>query len=59
MITIIVSTESEKLDLLKASKYIHDLKHIDSDIPMVNFVMHLYQAPQVIKVIDESIIKFN
>ena len=51
MIKILVSTEQEKQELLKASEHIHDAD-IDTDIPMVNTIAHLYQAPFLIEVDD-------
>lgn len=47
---IIVKTEQEKLDLLKASKYIHDLKGLDTSDDAVNTIAHLYCAPFLIVV---------
>jgi hypothetical protein len=37
---IIVNTEQEKLDLIKAIEHIH-YSDIDTDIPMVNKLAHL------------------
>lgn len=39
---IIADTEDDKQELLKAFKYIHDLK-IDSDYIVINQLAHLYQ----------------
>lgn len=50
MIKIIVSTEQEKQELLEASKHIHYLRDLDTDIPGANFLAHLYMAPHLIKV---------
>lgn len=50
MFKIIVGSEREKQDLLKASKYLHDLRNIDTDVPMVNTLVHLYMAPDLIAV---------
>lgn len=47
---IIVSTEQEKIDLLKASKYIHDLRNLDISNDAVNTIAHLYLAPFLIEV---------
>ena len=47
---IIVSTEQEKIALLKASKYIHDLKCLDTSDDAVNTIAHLYCAPFLIEV---------
>lgn len=48
-IRIIVSTEEEKQQLLEASEHIHDAD-VDTDIPMVNTLCHLYMAPHLIAV---------
>lgn len=50
MIKIVVSTEKEKQELIDASEYIHYLRDIDTDIPMVNFLAHLYMAEELIEV---------
>lgn len=50
MITIFVDTEQEKFDLLEASEHIHYLEGIDTDIPMVSILAHLYIAPHIIKI---------
>lgn len=47
---IVVPTDHDKEQLLKAFKYIHDLRSIDSDYMAVNTIMHLYQVPELIKV---------
>ena len=47
---IIVKTEEDKNNLLKASKYIHDLRKLDTSIEMVNTIAHLYHAPFLIVV---------
>jgi len=49
MIKIIVNSEEEKEELLEASRHIHD-SNIDTDLPMVNTIAHLYQAPFLIEV---------
>lgn len=49
MIKIIVSTEEEKQQLLEASEHIH-YANVDTDLPMVNTIAHLYQAPDLIVV---------
>lgn len=46
----IVETEEQKKELLTASKYLHDLTDIDTDIPMVNFLCHIYLVPETIEV---------
>ena len=51
MIKIIVNTEKEKEDLLAASRYIHDLRCIDTNHnDMVNTVCHIHMAPFLIEV---------
>ena len=47
---IVVPTDHDKEQLLKAFKYIHDLRSINSDYMAVNTIMHLYQVPELIKV---------
>lgn len=50
MIKIVVDTEQEKQELLAASEHIHYTFSVDTDIPMVNFIAHLYLAPELIEV---------
>lgn len=45
---IVVKTESDKNQLLLASKYIHDLDCIDTDYMAVNYIAHLYTNPELI-----------
>jgi hypothetical protein len=52
VIRIRVSTQEIKLELLQALKHIHDSRDIDTDIPMVNNLVHLYQAPHFIEVYE-------
>ena len=47
---IVVPTEEDKQQFLKAVEYIHDLTEIDSDYIAVNYIMHLYEVPDKIKV---------
>lgn len=47
---IVVPTEYDKEQLLKAFKYIHNLRTIDSDYCGVNTIMHMYQHPELIEV---------
>lgn len=47
---IVVPTERDKEQLLKAFEYIHNLRTIDSDYLAVNTIMHMYQHPDAIKV---------
>ena len=49
MITFLVDSEEEKQELLDASEHIHWCD-INTDIPMVNTLSHLYMAPFLIKV---------
>jgi len=49
---IIVSSEQEKAELLEAIEYIHYLRCIDTDhSPMVNELVHMYLAPELIEVV--------
>jgi hypothetical protein len=41
---ITVATEADRLALLKASEAFHNLPWIDTDMPLVNTMAHLYQA---------------
>lgn len=47
---IVVPTEQDKEQLLKALQYIHNLHEIDSHFLAVNTLMHLYTCPDRIKV---------
>jgi hypothetical protein len=47
---IVVPTERDKEQLLKAIKYIHDSPHIDKEYYAVNTLAHLYQLPDLIVV---------
>lgn len=47
---IIVPTEFDKEQLLKAIKYIHYLRNIDTDYMAVNTLVHIYENPDLIKV---------
>ena len=47
---IVVPTQRDKEQLLKAFEYIHDLSTIDSDFIAVNTIMHMYQCADKIKV---------
>lgn len=62
---IIVNSESEKLELLTQSKYIHDFleivkykkmngvaihKHISLDSSKAGILMHIYMCPEIISV---------
>lgn len=50
MIKIIVSTPTEKQELLDGSRHIHDLRELDTDMPGANFFAHVYMAPDLIEV---------
>jgi hypothetical protein len=50
---IVVKTQREKDELLKAFNYIHNLREIDSDYLAVNTIMHIYTRPELI-VIEEG-----
>jgi hypothetical protein len=50
---IIVPTEYDKQQLLKAVKYIHDLRSIDTDYMAVNTISHLYCRPDLIEVVPD------
>ena len=47
---IIVPTERDKEQLLKALKYIHDNPYIDKEYYAVNTLSHMYQVPNLIEV---------
>ena len=47
---IVVPSERDKAQLLKAFNYIHNLREIDTDFIAVNAVAHLYENPDLIKV---------
>lgn len=49
MIRITVDTEEQKQELLQAIYHIHGAD-IDTDIPMVNELVHLYLNPDLISV---------
>jgi hypothetical protein len=50
---IVVPTQYDKKQLLLASRYIHNLRNIDTDIHAVNLIAHLYQHPEWIEVSNE------
>ena len=52
--SVVVNSEQAKEQLLKASKYIHDLKGLDIDIDMVNVVAHLYCRPELITIEEKE-----
>jgi hypothetical protein len=47
---IVVSKEWMKDQLILASKHIHDLDTIDTDIVAANWLAHLYTTPEFIEV---------
>lgn len=47
---IVVPTEHDKEQLVKALRYIHNLREIDSDFLAVNTLTHMYTYPDRIKV---------
>lgn len=47
---IVVPTERDKDQLLRAIKYLHDNRTIDTDFYAVNSLVHMYRAPDRIKV---------
>ncbi len=51
---IIVDTEEEKKQLIEASRHIHNLRNVDTDLPMVYLIAHLYMAPHLIEVITKK-----
>ena len=51
---ILVSSEYDKEQLLKAFEYIHDCRGIDTDYMAVNTIAHLYLQPDNIIVTKDS-----
>lgn len=47
---IVVPTERDKEQLLKAFKYLHDCRYIDPEYYAVNAIIHTYQNPDLIEV---------
>ena len=47
---IVVPSERDKSQLLKAFEYIHNLREIDSGYLAVNTIMHMYHCPDRITV---------
>lgn len=47
---IVVPTEHDKEQLIKAFHYIHNLREIDSSFLAVNTLMHMYTCPDRIRV---------
>ena len=50
---IIVPSQFEKDELLKAFRYIHNLREVDPDYLAVNTLMHMYLEPDKIEVQNE------
>lgn len=53
-ILITVDTEEEKQQVLEASLHFHD-SNIDTDIPMVNTLAHLYMSPHLVVVTGQPL----
>ena len=51
---IVVPTQEDKEQLLLASRYVHNLRNIDTDINGANVLAHLYIAPDLIEVANET-----
>lgn len=47
---IVVPSEDAKQQLLAASRYLHDLREIDTHYFMVNTLCHLYMNPDLVVV---------
>lgn len=47
---ILVANEQDRQQLLALSKYIHDLREIDTDYQAVNAFAHLYLSPELIQI---------
>lgn len=47
---IVVPDRASKDEILKVSKYLHDLPNINTDYSMVNFLCHLHLAPDLVVV---------
>lgn len=47
---IVVPSQEDKDQLLKAFEYIHNLRTIDTDFLAVNTIIHMYETPERIKV---------
>jgi hypothetical protein len=47
---IVVPTEFDKEQLIRAFKYLHDNRTIDTDLLAVNTIVHMYQNPGLIVV---------
>lgn len=49
-VRIIVHSETDKQQLLKAFQYIHDMRELDTDYVAVNYLAHIYVCPELIEV---------
>ncbi len=47
---IVVPTERDKDQLLRAIKYLHDNRTIDTNYYAVNTLVHMYNVPELIRV---------
>lgn len=50
IVKIIVKDEANKKQLLLASKYLHDLRNIDTNLQAINTIVHLYEHPDLIEI---------
>jgi hypothetical protein len=48
--SIVVSTEFDKQQVLAFSRYLHDLREIDTSLAMVNFFAHVHLNPDLVLV---------
>lgn len=55
MITILVSSQKEKDQLIEASKHIHDLEGLNTDLEMVSFLAHLSHNEVIIQVVPSPV----
>ena len=49
-VRIIAKDQATKDALIAASRHIHDQRRLDTDIPMVNFIAHLYHNPDLVEI---------
>lgn len=50
VVEIVVDNEKAKEQLLKTLQYFHDMRGTDTDIVMVNKLIHIYQNPDMVVV---------
>lgn len=50
IVKIVVKDEANKKQVLLASKYLHDLRNIDTNLQGINSIVHLYEHPDLIEV---------